>query len=48
MILLFVVSLVLGLIRGGPFWAVVVGVMLNVAFTVSLIWWVRWLEKNAK
>ena len=48
MIALLVMSLIIGLFRGGPFLPVAVGVVMNLAITASVIWWVMRLERSAK
>lgn len=46
MIVLMVIALVTGLIRGGPFLPVMVGVIMNICITASLMWWIDRLQKS--
>lgn len=46
MIALLALTLVLGLFRGGPLAPVLVGIAVNLAMMLSLIWWVLRLQRS--
>ena len=48
MVVLLTIALVSGLIRGGPFLPVTVGIVMNLGMTVSLIWWIARLQRSLK
>lgn len=48
MIALLTIALVTGLIRGGPFLPVLVGVIMNLWITLSLVWWIARLQRTLK